>query len=53
MLFSGGGSSPLALALSLFFFNTIALRLTPLAQFAVNKINWRTDKGIKCCSASQ
>lgn len=41
--------------LSPFFFPfpfTIALCFKPLAQFAVNKINWRTDKGIKCCSAS-
>lgn len=35
-----------------FSFPTMAARLKPLAQFAVNKINWRTDKGIKCCSAS-
>lgn len=35
-----------------FFFFTIAPCFKPLAQFAVNKINWRTDKGIKCCSAS-
>lgn len=40
---------------SFFFFSffTIAPCFKPLAQFAVNKINWRTDKGIKCCSASE